>query len=236
MAAFRGRLNEARTLYGETVAAAKKQGFVQVASGYEAQAALTDALYGYTGEALERARGIVQSATAYEPQLRAAVAVALAGEPGEAEAVLRRLRGVREEDTLLRRAYLPATEAAVLLARGSLDRAVEERRRAAPYETGFVAALVPTYLRGEARLKAGADADARREYQSVIDHRGADPFSSLIPMSQLGLARAFARSGNEAESRRMYEALLVTWKDAAADLPILRQVRDELARLAHSTT
>jgi len=54
--------------------------------------------------------------------------------------------------------------------------------------------------------------------------------------TELGLARAFARSGNEAESRKMYEALLATWKDADADLPILRQVRDELARLAHSTT
>jgi hypothetical protein len=33
----------------------------------------------------------------------------------------------------------------------------------------------------------------------------------------------------------MYEALLVTWKDADPDLPILRQVREELARLTRST-
>ena len=236
VAAFRGQLAEARTLYEQTVAAAEKQGFAQIASGYEAQAALTEALYGYKREALERARRIVRSATATEPQLRAAVAIALAGQPDEAEAVLRRVRNLRPEDTLLHRAYLPATEAAALVARGAFDRAVEELRQAAPYESGFVAALVPTYLRGEARLKAGAPVEALREYQAVSEHRGADPFSSLIPMSQLGAARALARSGNESESRKMYEALLVTWKDADPELPILRQVRDELARLTRSTT
>ena len=80
-----------------------------------------EALYGYKHDAIERARGLVQTATAYEPQLRAAVALALAGEPGEAESIVRRLRTVREEDTLLHRAYLPPAEAAVLLAKGSFD-------------------------------------------------------------------------------------------------------------------
>jgi eukaryotic-like serine/threonine-protein kinase len=236
VAAFRGRLNDARTLYAETIAAAQKQGFAQIASGYEAQAAVTEALYGDSREALGRARRLVRSATAYEPQLRAAVALALAGAPDEAESVLRRLRSVREADTLLHRAYLPPAEAAVLLVRGSFERAVEELRQASPYETGFVAALVPAYLRAEARLRAGAAADAIREFQTVVDHRGADPFSSVIPMSQLGLARALARSGNTAESRKAYEALLAAWKDADADLPIVQQVRDELARLGQPTT
>jgi eukaryotic-like serine/threonine-protein kinase len=164
------------------------------------------------------------------------VALALAGAPDEAESVLRRLRSVREEDTLLHRAYLPPAEAAVLLVRGSFERAVEELRQASPYETGFVAALVPAYLRAEARLRAGAAADAIREFQTVVDHRGADPFSSVIPMSQLGLARALARSGNTTESRKAYEALLIAWKEADADLPIVQQVRDELARLGQPTT
>ena len=75
-----------------------------------------------------------------------------------------------------------------------------------------------------------------REYQTVIDHRGTDPFTALIPMSQLGLARALARTGNEAESRKIYESLLALWKDADPDLPVLHQVRDELARLGRTAT
>jgi tetratricopeptide (TPR) repeat protein/tRNA A-37 threonylcarbamoyl transferase component Bud32 len=236
VAAYYGRMAEARALYGETTAAARQQGFAQIASGYEAQAALTEALYGYRREAIERARRVVASATAYEPQLRAAVALALAGQPDEAESVVRRLRGVRQDDTFLHAAYLPAAEAAARLTRGAHDAAVEELRRAAPYERGFSAALVPASLRGEARLGAGAAAVARRQYQAVVDHRGADPFSSVLPMAQLGLARALARSGNDADSRTMYAALLATWKDADADLPILIQVRQELARLGRPAT
>jgi eukaryotic-like serine/threonine-protein kinase len=235
-AAFYGRLDDARLLYSDTVAAAKRQNFAQVASGYEAQAAVTEALYGNTREAIDRARAVIASATAYEPQLRAAVALALAGATDDADAVLRRLRNVREEDTLLHRAYLPPAEAAVRLGRGAFAAALEELRPAAPYETGFVAALVPAYLRGQAHLKGGAPADALRDYQTVLDHRGADPFSSLIPMAQLGRARAFALAGNTAESRKMYEALLLTWKEADPDLPILRQAREELARLGRTAT
>jgi tetratricopeptide (TPR) repeat protein len=236
VAAFDGKLTEALALYEETVDAARKQGFAQIASGYEAQAAITQAVYGYKPEALERARRVVQSSTAYEPQLRAAVALALAGEANEAELAVRRLRTVREEDSLLHGAYLPPAEAAVLLARGSVDAAVEQLRRAAPYETGTVAALVPVYLRGEARLAAGAAVDAASMYRSLLDHRGADPFSPLIPVSQLGLARALARSGRETESRKVYESLLTSWKDADADLPVLRQAREELSHLGRSTT
>ena len=225
VAAFRGQLADARTLYRETAAAAEKQGFAQIASGYEAQAALTEALYGARPAALARARTLVRSATAYEPQLRAAVALALAGAADEAEIVLRRLRGVRREDTLLHHAYRLPAEAAVLLARGSPEAALEALRQAAAYETGMVAALLPAYLRGEARRQAGGDAE--RDYRTVLDHRGADPFSPLIPMAQLGLARTLARAGNATESRKRYDAVLTAWKRADADLPILREVRQE---------
>ncbi len=238
VAAFQGRMADARALYAETIAAAQKQGFGQIASGYEAQAALTEALYGEQSAALERARRVLLPATPSEPALRAAVALALAGRPDEGEAVVRRVRGLRQSDTLLHRAYLPPAEAAVFLSRGATAAAIEHLRQAEPYETGFVSALVPAYLRGQARLAAGAPAEALREFQTVLDHRGADPFSSLLPMAQLGIARALAASGRGTESRQRYEALLAGWKDADADadLPVLRQARDALTRLGRAAT
>jgi eukaryotic-like serine/threonine-protein kinase len=99
--AFRGRMTEARRLYAETIAGATAQGYTQIASGYAAIAALTEALYGNEALAIVDARKVIQSATANEPQLRAAAALALAGGADEAEAVIRRLRLVRPEDTLL---------------------------------------------------------------------------------------------------------------------------------------
>jgi hypothetical protein len=230
--AFRGQIVEARALYAQTIAAADASGFKQVASGYAAQAALTEALYGYTRPAIRQARRTVATSTAYEPQLRAAEALALAGAADEADGVVRRLRGIRPEDTLLNHAYLPAAEAAILLARNRAEAALEPLRRAAPYQYGNVAALAPAYLRGAARARAGAAAEAIREFQAVLDHRGADPFSPFIPPAQLGLARAYAANGQAAESRNAYEALLATWHAADADLPLLVEARAEAARLS----
>ncbi|MBA3885327.1 MAG: protein kinase [Acidobacteria bacterium] len=118
VAAFRGRVDEARALYRTAIAGARAEGFGQVADGYGAQAALMEALYGFSREALEIARPIARGSTAPEAQLRAATAMALAGAAGEAEGVLRGLRTLRPEDTLLQAAYLAPAEAAVQLAAG----------------------------------------------------------------------------------------------------------------------
>ena len=231
IAAFGGGMIEARRLYAETMAAATRQGFTQIASGYAAQAAQTEALFGYTREALEQARSLVKSATAYEPQLRAATALALAGAPDEADAVVRKLRTVRPDDTLLHGAYLPVADGAVLLRLGRANAAIDALRTAARYERGMVAALAPAYMRAEARLQSGAAAEALRDFQIVLENRGADPFSPLVPLAQLGVARALARIGNAVESRRAYEMVLKTWEKADADLPVLVAARRELGQL-----
>jgi serine/threonine protein kinase/Tfp pilus assembly protein PilF len=234
VATFRGRMGEARKFFAETMAAATDRGFPQVASGYAAQAAFAELLYGYRGTAAEDARRVARTATAYEPRIRAATALALVGQPDEADAVVRHLRNVRPEDTLLQNAYVPVAEAAVLLARTRPDAAIEPLRRASPYEHGTIAALLPIYLRAEARLRAGATDEAVREFQVVLTHRGADPFSPIIPLAQLGLARAQLRRGDLAESRKAYDALFGIWADADADLPILRLARHEFARLTRN--
>jgi hypothetical protein len=223
---------EGRTLFADTMAAATERRLPQVASGYAAQLAFAEVLYGYGSTPVEAARNVVRTATAFEPQLRAATALALGGEPNEADALVRRLRGVRAQDTLLQNAYLPVVEAAALLARSQPDAAIDVLRRASPYENGIVAALLPVYIRGDARLRAGDAAGAVREFESVLRHRGADPFSPVIPMAHLGLARAHARAGALPESRAAYETLLEIWKSADHDLPMLARVRQELAAVS----
>ena len=236
VALFHGRVNEARKLFEETMSDATERGFPQVASGYAAQQAFAAVLYGYGRKPLDDARTIVRSATAFEPQLRAAAALALGGEPQEGDALVRRLRGVRPEDTLLQNAYLPVVEAAALMARAHPDGAIEVLRRATPYENGIVAALLPVYMRGIARLRAGQYAEAAAEFESALAHRGADPFSPVLPLSQLGLARARVQLGHIPQGRAAYESLLATWAGADADLPVLRQAREELAALRDRST
>jgi eukaryotic-like serine/threonine-protein kinase len=232
VAIYLGRVGEARRLFAETMKAATERGLPQVASGYAAQQAFAEVLYGYGDSPLERARGVLRTATAFEPQLRAATALALGGDPAEADALVRRLRGVRSQDTLLQNAYLPVLEAAALLARQHPGEAIEQLRRASPYENGIVAALLPVYVRAEAKLRGGEAAEAAREFQSILTHRGADPFSPVVALAHLGVARARARAGEIAGSRAAYEALLTIWTGADADLPVLAEVRAELAALA----
>lgn len=229
--AFAGRSAEARQLYRATVAAAGHAGFAEIAAGYAAQAALTDAIYGYEREAAAWARQVPANAP-NEPRLRAAAALALAGRIEDAEAIVRRLQAVRPEDTLLHGAYMPAARGAVLLARNRPAEAVEALRPAAPYERGLVAALIPVWLRGEARRRSGAFDEAAAEFRRVLEHRGADPFSAIVPMAELGLARALAGGGRAEEARAAYDRLLARWAGADADLPPLVAARQEQEALA----
>ncbi len=231
VAAFSGRMAEARRLYGETIAATNAQGFAQIASGYAAQAAQAEALFGYERLALAEARNVVRTATAYEPQLRGATALAIAGAPDEADAIVRRLRTVRPDDTLLHGAYHPVAEAAILIQRRRGADAIDVLRAAARYERGMVAALAPAYFRGEARLQAGQAADAVRDFQVVLDNRGADPFSPFIPLAQLGVARALSAGGDVTAARKAYELVLRAWDHADADFPMLLAARREAAQL-----
>ncbi len=169
------------------------------AAGYSSQLALTDALYGYPDVAAGRARRIPADAS-FEPQLRGAAALALAGFPADAESGLRACASCGGPDTLLHAAYLPVADAATQLARDRPDAALEALRPAAPYERGTVAALLPIYLRAEARRRTRAFGEAAREFRAVIANRGADPFSPSIPLAYWGLARSLAavrRPGGE---------------------------------------
>ena len=224
--AYRGRMAEARELYAQTVTLANRNAFSEIAAGYEAQFALTEALFGSSRLAIESAHKVPASVT-YAPRARAATALAIAGDTAGAEAILRDLRALRPDDTLLHGAYLPVAEAALFLARGKPADAIEALRPATQYERGTVAALLPIYFRAEARLRSGAAAEAVKDFQAVLDSRGAEPFSAALPLAQLGLARALNQLGDSAGSARAYAELMAIWESADADIPAVKQARNE---------
>jgi hypothetical protein len=49
----------------------------------------------------------------------------------------------------------------------------------------------------------------------------------LSPLAHLGLARASALTGDAARSRQAYEDFFAMWKEADAELPILRAAKRE---------
>jgi len=87
------------------------------------------------------------------------------------------------------------------------------------------------YLRGQAYLGERNGAEAAREFQTILDHRGWSPLSPLYPLAHLGLARAAILQGDTAKARKEYQDFLALWKDADADLPILIEAKKEYEKL-----
>ena len=58
--------------------------------------------------------------------------------------------------------------------------------------------------------------EAIRQYESILQHRGIDPLSPVVPLAHLGIARAQARSGDSGAARRAYDTRSQMWKSADA--------------------
>ncbi len=211
VAAYRGRMASARDLYTQTIEMAVKGGFNEVASGYAVQYAWTEALFGNADAARKILDPYLRAPLAPVPRARAATILALAGKPDQAEAIVRPLTQKSSTSTLIGGTHVPAAEAMIALARKHPAEAVDQLRVAAQYELGFVAQLVPAFVRGSALLAQGDGRSASVEFQKVLDHRGVDPFSALLPASQLGLARSLKNAGDGARAQKAYDEFLQAW-------------------------
>jgi len=68
-------------------------------------------------------------------------------------------------------------------------------------------------------------------FQRIIDHPGSAPQSPLRPLARVQQARAYALAGEAAKARKWYQDFLALWKDADADVPILKAARAEYERM-----
>ncbi|HEY0872153.1 MAG TPA: protein kinase [Vicinamibacterales bacterium] len=242
VAAYEGRLREAGELYRRAIDMALARGLEGTASGYAAQFAWTEALYHGPREAaasVRRALHLVAEGAdgpGTIPRFRSPAALALTGSVAEALPLVTSAEQRYPEATFVRTILGPVTRASAALHAKKPDEALVALGPAAQTELGTMAGLVPPYLRGQAFAQKGAYADAIREFQKLIDHRGVDPFAPTIPLAHLGIARAHAAAGDISASRRAYEALLTIWKAADANFAPLAEARAEYARLVGPAT
>jgi predicted Zn-dependent protease len=129
----------------------------------------------------------------------------------------------------MRGIMLPVIQAALEIQRGKPTQAIQLLEAPKPYERATQ--FWPAYLRGQAYLKLHRGTEAAAEFQRILDHRGEGPLSLIYPLAHLGLARASARSGDTAKSRKAYQDFLALWKDADPEMPILRESKSEYAKL-----
>ena len=91
--------------------------------------------------------------------------------------------------------------------------------------------VVLFYNRARAYMAAGDQAKAIADFQTVIDNRGWPDWEQFEPLSQLGLAQAYAKQGDSEKSHRAYDDFFATWKDADPGIPILREAKAEYSKL-----
>ncbi len=239
--AYFGQLSKAREFSRQAVASALKADEKETASGYEADAALREALFRNPAEARQRAAAALALATARDVEYGIALALALTDPNQSSQAQVTKLMDDLAhrfpEDTVVQFNYLPTMKALVEINLGNPAKAIEIMEAARPYELGSPSnismslSLYPVYVRGLAYLSARRGTEAATEFQNILAHRGivqTEPIGALAP---LGLARAYIMKGDTAKARTAYQDFFTLWKDADPDIPLLKQAKAEYAKL-----
>jgi DNA-binding winged helix-turn-helix (wHTH) protein/tetratricopeptide (TPR) repeat protein len=237
-AAYAGRVREARALTKRAVELANSRRLEEAAGLYIAGEALWEAAYGNCRNVQQAAtRALALSRGRYALSW-SALAVATCGDSILAGKLADEMIRRYPQDSFFKASWLPMVHAALSLKGGQPAAAVERLEKAERIELGTNAALWPAYLRGLAYLNQGAGAQARIEFQKILDNKGVlapkdfNPSAmTLYPLAYLGRARAAAQSGDIEASRLDYEALLGLWQDADSDVAIVRTARLESQRL-----
>jgi eukaryotic-like serine/threonine-protein kinase len=235
-AAYGGQFSKARELTRRASDSAQRADEKETAAGYEAEAAVREALVGNMSQAKQQAQAALALSTGRDVEALSTIALGLAGDSAQATRLAADLAKRFPEDTVVQFDYLPMIHASAALQSGSATKAIEALVPAAPYELGSLAqtlsfALYPVYLRGEAYLGGHQGSAAAAEFQKILDHPGAVLNEPIGALGRLGLARAYALQRDSAKAKTAYQDFLTLWKDGDPDIPILKEAKAEYAKL-----
>jgi serine/threonine protein kinase/tetratricopeptide (TPR) repeat protein len=234
-AAALGQLGKMQRLFDQTRAEALHQGLSDYAAASTNDEAALDAEFGNIAGARNSAKLALRLAPdSFDTQAGAAVAFALIGDLHQADVLAKRAAAKSPTNLLLNNVSLATIRAAIEMRRGNFSGAIEQLRPTVAYEfadgvsapTGYGA-----YCRGLAHLGQRSGKEAAEEFQKLLDNRGPLAFSPYWVLAHLGLARAYAMSGDTYKARAMYREFLVLWKDADPDIPVIKQAKEEYAKL-----
>jgi eukaryotic-like serine/threonine-protein kinase len=237
--AYTGRMQEARKWSQSAITLAQQAGHRERAALFETRAALWEAFFGNFSMAKKTAMAALALAMNREDRFGAALVLAMAGDEAQAQSLADDLERDFPEDTSVRFYYLPTVRASLALNHGDTSKAIEFLQANVPFDLGvprsatfaYFGALYPVYVRGQAYLAARQGAEAAREFQKIVDHRGITIGDAFGVLAHLGLARAYAVSGDTAKARKKYQDFLTLWKDADSEIPILTKAKVESAKL-----
>jgi len=234
--AYYGRLTRARDFSRRAVDAAVRADSKESAAIWQVTSALREAEFGNAAPAKQGVAAALALSPGRDVKMFAALTLAQAGEITRAKALVEELEKSYPSETVLKIYWMPTIKAAIELNAENSTQAQILLEAAAPYELGGppqlqVGTLYPAYIRGQAYLMAHNAAAAAAEFQKFPDHRGIVVNYPLASLARLGLARAYALSGDTTKSKSAYQGFLTLWRDADPDITILKEAKAEYAKL-----
>jgi len=236
--AYFGHVKKSREFSKKAVESALRNEEKETAAQWQMDEAIREAEFGNPAIALRDTAAARALTASHDTQILAAVAFARTSHPAEAEQLARDLEKRYSLDTLVVSYWIPVIRASIEIDRNNPAHAIDLLQEAASYElaspvtwSGLGGPLYPAYLRGAAYLLLHRPSDAASEYQKLVEHRGFMLACPLGALAHVGLARAYQLQGDAGKARSEYQHFFAIWKDADADLPILKQAQAEYATL-----
>ena len=229
--AYSGHLEEATRILRRDVDVARQAGRQEMASEFETDGAIREALFGNAAIAREEAIAALKLSKSRDVQYGVALALAFSGDSFRSQTLTDDLSRRFPEDTTVRFTAVPTLRAVLALKHNQSAKSIEWLQTALPYELGAAASLYPAFIRGEAYLAEGQSKKAAAEFQKILDHRGIVISDPIGAVAHLQIGRAYVMQGDTAKAKAAYQDFLTLWKDADPDIPIYKQAKTEYAKL-----
>jgi serine/threonine-protein kinase len=219
-----GRLAAGAAVWRDgAAAAAKVPGLASAAAFMLAQGALDRAMLGDCKGGVAMAaesEGYPQGLTA---TFNAGMAQALCGDAAKAREAAEKLQQNYPQSFAVRGFYVADLDAAVALDANDPQAALDTLKASRQYD---LISLTP-YLRGRADVALRQVQIGIVDFQTVLSHRGV-PFtvgSVVYPVAEIGVARAFADTGDVNNSGGAYRRFLELWKNADPNQPLVNEAK-----------
>ena len=237
-----GQLKLARQASARAVDLARQAGRLEPAAGYQAARAVWEAVCGNAAAARTDAAAALALSNGRDVAYAAGLAFAFAGDAARSQPLAADLEKRFPEDTFVRFTYVPVLRALSALEHEDFPGTVERLQATLRYELAanglnfnfYLGGLHSAFVRGEAFMATRRFAGAVAEFQKLLDHRGVVGTDPIGTIAHLQLGRAFNHSGDHTRAKAAYLEFLRLWKDADAEIPILKQAKAEYARLSRS--
>ena len=236
--AFFGNLEKAREYSFRAFTAAQHANQKETAALWQMNSALREAEFGNLIRARKDTAAALLVATTRDVQILSALVMARTGDLQRSRDIADDLGKRFPHNTVMNRYWLPSIRAAIELNQRNPSKALEILRAVSPYDFAYPNPqvevgryLYPVYLRGQAYLLTGQGREAAAEFQKFPDYRTMVVNCPLASLARLGLARAYVLQDDLAQARSAYQGFFAQWKDADADISVLRQAVAEYAKL-----